>query len=92
MLACIRGPWHGLPMESGGSYRARNGTQSGAYQDIQPTWDSGARGIGRGDLVGVWPGSASPADQDSVNAWVIESDGGILAFRWPTPSRVCAGI
>jgi muramidase (phage lysozyme) len=39
---------------------------SGAYQFVPGTWNAIAAASGRGDLVGVDPASASPADQDAM--------------------------
>ncbi len=53
--------------ESGGNYTAVNSAgYYGAYQFGTGTWNSTASTIGRGDLVGVRPDKASPADQDSL--------------------------
>jgi muramidase (phage lysozyme) len=61
-LSCVRN------RESSGDYSAVNGSSgaAGAYQFLQGTWDSIAASIGRGDLVGVNPAQASPADQDMM--------------------------
>ena len=61
-LACVR------QRESHGDYTAvdPSGTFMGAYQIYQGGWDAVARSIGRGDLVGVRPNHASPADQDTI--------------------------
>lgn len=61
-LACVRA------RESGGDYRIvdRSGNYMGAYQFAQSTWDNVASRAGRGDLVGVRPNLASPADQDAI--------------------------
>ena len=61
-LACDRA------RESGGNYGIvdRSGNYMGAYQFAQSTWDSVASRSGRGDLVGVRPNLASPADQDAI--------------------------
>jgi len=62
-LACVR------QRESGGNYRITNGAgYYGAYQFSQSTWNNTANHAGRGDLVGVNPASASPADQDAMAA------------------------
>src|SRR5256885_5116 len=47
-----------------------DGQYHGAYQFLQSTWDSTARHIGRTDLVGVDPHTASPATQDDM-AWAL---------------------
>jgi hypothetical protein len=41
-----------------------DGVYRGAYQFDQTTWNSVADAIGRSDLVGVNPATASPQDQD----------------------------
>ncbi len=61
-LSCVR------YRESRGDYTVvdATGTYMGAYQIYQGGWDNVARSIGRSDLVGVRPNTASPADQDAV--------------------------
>ncbi|MSZ89116.1 MAG: hypothetical protein F2585_07200 [Actinobacteria bacterium] len=61
-MACVR------ERESHGDYTAvdPSGQFMGAYQIYQGGWDSIAGSMGRGDLVGVRPHQASPADQDAV--------------------------
>jgi soluble lytic murein transglycosylase-like protein len=62
-LSCVR------QRESGGNYGIYNQGGSGAagaYQFMPGTWNSIARSSGRGDLVGVDPAQAAPADQDSM--------------------------
>lgn len=62
-LACVRN------RESGGNYGIYNSGGSGAagaYQFMPGTWNSIAASSGRGDLVGVDPAQASPADQDAM--------------------------
>jgi hypothetical protein len=62
-LSCVRN------RESGGDYSVYNSGGSGAagaYQFLPGTWDSTAASSGRGDLVGVDPALASPADQDAM--------------------------
>jgi soluble lytic murein transglycosylase-like protein len=62
-LACVR------QRESGGNYGIYNSGGSGAagaYQFMPGTWNSIAASSGRGDLVGVDPAQAAPADQDSM--------------------------
>lgn len=61
-LACVR------QRESHGDYTVvdPSGTYMGAYQIYQGGWDAVARSMGRTDLVGVRPNTASPADQDAV--------------------------
>jgi hypothetical protein len=61
--------WHALRRcESNNNYQAvsANRLYYGAYQFYQGTWDNTARLAGRGDLVGVRPDHASPADQDAM--------------------------
>lgn len=59
-LECIRN------RESHGDYGAvnRRSGAAGAYQFLQGTWNSTAQHVSRGDLVGVFPASARPLDQD----------------------------
>jgi hypothetical protein len=54
--------------ESGGNYQivSRDGLYYGAWQFAIGTWNAVASRMGRGDLVGVLPSDASPADQDAV--------------------------
>jgi hypothetical protein len=62
-LSCVRN------RESGGNYGVYNSGGSGAagaYQFMPGTWNSTAASAGRGDLVGVDPAQASPADQDAM--------------------------
>ena len=62
-LSCVRN------RESGGNYGIYNSGGSGAagaYQFMPGTWNSIAASSGRGDLVGVDPAQASPADQDAM--------------------------
>jgi muramidase (phage lysozyme) len=62
-LACVR------QRESGGNYGIYNSGGSGAagaYQFLPGTWNSIAASSGRGDLVGIDPAQASPADQDAM--------------------------
>jgi muramidase (phage lysozyme) len=62
-LACVR------QRESGGNYAIYNSGGSGAagaYQFLPGTWNSIASSSGRGDLVGVDPAQAAPADQDAM--------------------------
>ena len=62
-LSCVRN------RESGGDYGVYNSGGSGAagaYQFLPGTWNSIAASSGRGDLVGVDPAQASPADQDAM--------------------------
>lgn len=61
-LACVR------QRESRGNYSvvSSNGLWHGAYQFAISSWNSTASHAGRGDLVGVLPSQASPADQDAM--------------------------
>jgi hypothetical protein len=65
-MVCTRGH------ESGGNYGAVNpaGPYLGAYQFLQSTWNSGANHMGRPELIGVPPHTASQYDQDDV-AWAV---------------------
>lgn len=65
-LTCVR------QRESGGRYTvdSPDGLNHGAYQFAQGTWDETAIHIGRADLVGVDPHTASPATQDDM-AWAL---------------------
>jgi Transglycosylase-like domain len=62
-LSCVRN------RESGGNYGIYNSGGSGAagaYQFMPGTWNSIAASVGRGDLVGIDPAQAAPADQDAM--------------------------
>lgn len=62
-LDCVRN------RESRGDYSIHNAGgsgASGAYQFMPGTWNSTAKASGRGDLVGMDPAAASPADQDAM--------------------------
>jgi hypothetical protein len=62
-LSCVRN------RESGGNYGIYNSGGSGAagaYQFMPGTWNGIAASSGRGDLVGVDPARATPADQDAM--------------------------
>lgn len=75
--------WHALRMcESSNNYQAvsPNGLYYGAYQFYQGTWDSTARHAGRGDLVGIVPSQAAPADQDLLARVLYERRG---SRPWP---------
>jgi hypothetical protein len=63
-LACTRAH----ESNTAGGYQAvsPDGVYRGAYQFDQTTWNSVANSTGRGDLVGVNPAAASPADQDTL--------------------------
>jgi soluble lytic murein transglycosylase-like protein len=71
VLACIR------HRESRGDYGAINPSSgtAGAYQFMPGTWNSTARSAGRGDLVGVNPANASPADQDAMAQHLLAAQG-----------------
>lgn len=70
-FACVR------HHESRGEYGAVNSSSgaAGAYQFMPTTWNNAAREAGRGDLVGVNPAAASPADQDSIAHYVYSRQG-----------------
>ena len=71
-LSCVRN------RESGGNYGIYNSGGSGAagaYQFLPGTWNSIAASIGRGDLVGVDPAQAAPADQDAMAAGALRAAG-----------------
>jgi hypothetical protein len=72
-LSCVRN------RESGGNYGIYNSGGSGAagaYQFMPGTWNSIAASSGRGDLVGVDPAQASPADQDAMAQALYAQQGG----------------
>ncbi|HEY7438539.1 MAG TPA: transglycosylase family protein [Acidimicrobiia bacterium] len=71
VLACIR------HRESRGDYGAINPSSgtAGAYQFMPGTWNNTARSSGRGDLVGVNPANASPADQDAMARQLLATQG-----------------
>jgi hypothetical protein len=72
VLSCIR------QRESGGNYGVYNSGGSGAagaYQFMQGTWNSIAASSGRGDLVGLDPAQAAPADQDAMAAALYAQQG-----------------
>jgi hypothetical protein len=86
----VWGPAHLLPIrrcESGGNYGAvsRSGSFRGAYQFSQRTWNAVAVRNGRGDLAGVRPNEASPADQDQMARWNYEQSN--PRQQWPVCSR-----
>jgi hypothetical protein len=68
--------------DTAGGYAAYNpaGPYYGAYQFLQSTWDNVARAMGRGDLVGVRPSVASPADQDAAFWWLWDDGRGASHF------------
>ncbi len=67
-LACFLACTRAHESDSAGGYAAvsPDGVYHGAYQFDQSTWNSVADSIGRSDLVGVDPASATPADQDTL--------------------------
>ena len=73
-------PAYIIDRESGGSYTAVNPSSGagGKYQFMPTTWNNTARHIGRPDLVGVHPASASPGDQDAMAC-------GLLAWQGLSP-------
>jgi hypothetical protein len=72
-LACIRA--HESDTAGGYGAVSSGGTYRGAYQFLPSTWDSTAAGAGRGDLVGVDPAAASPADQDAIASHLYSQAG-----------------
>lgn len=70
-FACVR------HHESRGNYGVvnRSSGAAGAYQFMPTTWNNAARDAGRGDLVGVNPAAASPADQDAMARYVYSTQG-----------------
>ena len=70
-FACVR------HHESRGNYGVTNRSSgaAGAYQFMPTTWNNAAREAGRGDLVGVNPAAASPADQDFMAHYVYSTQG-----------------
>ncbi|MFN8034681.1 MAG: transglycosylase family protein [Acidimicrobiia bacterium] len=70
-LSCIRN------RESHGNYQAvnRRSRAAGAYQFLQGTWNSTAATADRPDLVGVFPASARPFDQDYLAIKLMEARG-----------------
>jgi hypothetical protein len=76
-LTCIR------QFESGGRYGVDSpgGLYHGAYQFHQITWNDTAWHIGRTDLVGVDPHTASVATQDDM-AWALYQWRG--KGQWPS--------
>lgn len=72
-LACTRAH----ESDTAGGYQAvsPDGVYHGAYQFDQSTWNSVATSVGRPDLVGVDPASASAADQDTLATALYEMRG-----------------
>lgn len=82
----LGGRWEKLRQcESGGNYATRTGNgYAGAYQFDQSTWDGVVRRMGRRDLAGTSPASASVADQDAAAAQLYSERG---AQPWPVCGR-----
>jgi hypothetical protein len=76
-LACFLACTRAHESDTAGGYQAvsPDGMYRGAYQFDQSTWDSVADSIGRHDLVGVDPATASAADQDTLAAALYEMRG-----------------
>ena len=72
--------------ESSGNYAvvSANGRYFGAYQFSTATWNSIASTSGRGDLVGIQPNYAAPADQDAM-AYALYARSG--PGQWPHCGR-----
>ncbi len=72
--------------ESSGNYAvvSANGRYFGAYQFSISTWNGIASSSGRGDLVGIQPNHAAPADQDAM-AYALYARHG--ASQWPGCGR-----
>jgi len=68
--------------ESGFSYTAlnRSSMAGGQYQFLPSTWNAVARAMGKPWLVGVYPHTATPQDQDEAAAWLW--DGGRGCSHW----------
>jgi hypothetical protein len=83
-LACTRAH----ESDSAGGYHAvsAGGVYRGAYQFLRSTWNNIARAAGRGDLVGVDPAAAAPADQDQLALFLYHQSG---AAPW---GGRCAGL
>lgn len=83
--------------ESGGDYTVYNagGGAAGAYQYIQSTWDTNARGAGYGQYAGRPASDAPPAVQDAVAAYnvrqILAQYGGNVAdvpLAWYYPASI----
>jgi len=66
------------------------------FQFEQPTWDEMAAEAGRADLVGVWAGNASQADQLAMANFAVftsitKDTPGLGLGRWPHCGRYYAG-
>ena len=72
-LACTRAH----ESDTAGGYRAvsPDGVYRGAYQFDQVTWNSVAASVGRSDLVGINPSSASQPDEDTLATALYEMRG-----------------
>jgi hypothetical protein len=83
-LACTRAH----ESDTSGGYHAVSpgGVYRGAYQFLPSTWNSIAAAAGRGDLVGVDPATAAPADQDQLALYLYHQQG---AAPW---GGRCAGL
>lgn len=69
-LACV------LKRESEGQYGVSDGSGNyGGFQFSVGTWNSTAAHAGRGDLVGVNPADASPADQNAMAEHLLSWQG-----------------
>jgi len=81
-LACV------VRRESRGDYRAVNPSSGagGAYQFLQTTWNNTVRNAGRGDLAGIHPSNASPADQDAMALHLYNWQG---RSPWAYPASPC---
>ncbi len=82
----LGGGWEAMRQcESGGNYATHTGNgYSGAYQFDQTTWDGAVARMGRADLVGTRPASASPGDQDAAAVQLYSERG---AQPWPVCGR-----
>jgi hypothetical protein len=72
-LACTRA--HESDTAGGYAAVSPDGVYGGAYQFDQTTWNSVAESIGRGDLVGMNPASATASDQDTLATALYEMRG-----------------
>ena len=59
-----------MARESGGNYKANSRYGSGAYQFIQPTWDSAMKQVDKPEWIGVRAHKAPPYVQDSA-FWIM---------------------
>ena len=76
-LACFLACTRAHESDTAGGYQAvsPDGVYHGAYQFDQGTWNSVAGSVGRADLVGVDPATASSADQDTLATALYEMRG-----------------